>query len=45
MLYREYGVSEREVCDHLEHIAQSGRLVIVPAECLECGFIFEERKK
>ncbi len=44
------GIPEREVAGHLEHIqktlAQSGRhLVIQPAECKKCGFVFKKREK
>jgi predicted Zn-ribbon and HTH transcriptional regulator len=44
------GIPEREVCNHLEHIqrsiALSGRhLVILPAECKKCGFVFAKREK
>ncbi|MCC6897661.1 MAG: transcriptional regulator [Polyangiaceae bacterium] len=41
-------IAEREVGDHLAHLekslrAQSERLVIEPAACLTCGFVFEAR--
>lgn len=44
------GIREREVDGHLEHIrkstAASGlRLVIAPAECKKCGFVFSKRDK
>jgi len=44
------GIPERDVCGHLEHIrktiASSGRhLVMVPAECKKCGFVFSKREK
>jgi len=44
------GVSEKEVYDHLEHVRKTlhrlGRILIVkPAECFKCGFIFEKRKR
>jgi len=43
-------IPEREVCDHLKHIqksiSSSGRhLVIMPAECKKCGFVFTKRGK
>ena len=43
-------ISERDVYDHLEHIrksiSQSGRhLVVTPAECKKCGFVFAKRDK
>ena len=47
-LGQEVGLSERDVIPHLEHLqrslsARGQRLVVVPAECLGCGFRFEER--
>ncbi len=44
------GIPEKEVAGHLEHIRQSlhrsGRqLVIQPAECAKCGFVFEKRDR
>lgn len=44
------GIQEREVDGHLEHIrksiAASGlRLIITPAECKKCGFVFSKRDK
>ena len=43
-------IPEREVSSHLEHIQKSlassgGRLVIMPAECKKCGFVFTKREK
>lgn len=43
-------ISEKEVYQHLEHIAhslksQNRKLRINPARCLECGFIFEGRNR
>ncbi|HEX9021641.1 MAG TPA: transcriptional regulator [Nitrospirota bacterium] len=44
------GIPERDVAAHLDHIkktiALSGRrLVIMPAECKKCGFVFAKREK
>ncbi|HXY62086.1 MAG TPA: transcriptional regulator [Nitrospirota bacterium] len=44
------GIPEREVYHHLEHIHRSiassaRRLVIMPAECKKCGFVFAKREK
>jgi predicted Zn-ribbon and HTH transcriptional regulator len=44
------GIPEREVYDHLEHIhrslASSDRhLIVIPAECKKCGFVFIKREK
>lgn len=49
-LSAEVGIPEREVAAHLEHIkktiALSGRrLVVMPAECKKCGFVFIKREK
>ena len=43
-------ISEKEVYEHLEHIgrsvkSQNGKLRIIPALCLECGFVFESRNR
>jgi predicted Zn-ribbon and HTH transcriptional regulator len=47
---REVRISEREVYDHLEHIrkttSRSARhLIITPAECRKCGFVFSKRER
>ncbi len=44
-LSKEIGKSEKELYDHLEHLLESNSLVIIPAECLKCGYIFEKREK
>jgi predicted Zn-ribbon and HTH transcriptional regulator len=49
-LSQTLGIREKEVVTHLSHIARSvtakkKRLIIIPAECLECGFVFEKRKR
>jgi predicted Zn-ribbon and HTH transcriptional regulator len=46
----EVGISVREVSDHLEHIQKSisrgdYHLVITPAECKKCGFVFRKRER
>jgi predicted Zn-ribbon and HTH transcriptional regulator len=46
----EVGISEKEVCAHLSHIArsvasQNKRVLIAPATCLKCGYVFEERRR
>jgi predicted Zn-ribbon and HTH transcriptional regulator len=40
-------ISERDVLDHLEHLAESlkSELVVEPAECKACGFQFEGRTR
>jgi predicted Zn-ribbon and HTH transcriptional regulator len=49
-LSKAVGVSERDVLDHLVHLAKSlrahgERLVIEPARCLDCGFEFSRRER
>ena len=44
------GLREREVYEHLEHIrktigASGSRLVVTPAECKKCGFVFSKRSR
>ncbi len=49
-LSQELGIREKEVYDHLPHIARSvsargKELVICPALCLKCGYVFKDRKR
>jgi predicted Zn-ribbon and HTH transcriptional regulator len=49
-LSQTLGIREREVFDHLTHVARSvaaqgGRLTVLPVRCLSCGYVFEERKR
>lgn len=49
-LSKVLGIREREVYDHLSHIARSvasqgKRLTILPFQCLACGYQFRERKR
>jgi len=49
-LSRELGIKEKEVYEHLAHIdrslaAKGGRLVVRPSECLNCGFVFKDRRR
>jgi len=44
------GIREREVYEHLPHIARSAlaqkrKLAVLPFCCLSCGYVFEERKR
>jgi predicted Zn-ribbon and HTH transcriptional regulator len=44
------GIPEKEVAGHLDHIRQSlhrtgRRLIVQPAECAKCGFVFEKRER
>jgi predicted Zn-ribbon and HTH transcriptional regulator len=46
----EVHITEKEVYEHLEHIRKSANkkdltLLIDPAECLRCGFVFRKREK
>jgi predicted Zn-ribbon and HTH transcriptional regulator len=43
-------ISEKDVVGHLEHLQRSvrskgERLVVKPAECLDCGYVFRDRKR
>jgi transcriptional regulator len=43
-------ISEKEVYAHLEHIQRSmnkreQQLIIDPAECMKCGFVFTKRER
>ena len=43
-------IPEKAVCDHISHIQKTvhktGRmLVVTPAECKQCGFVFKKREK
>jgi len=43
-------VREREVLEHLAHLARSlrrggRRLAVEPARCLACGFVFRQRER
>ncbi len=49
-LSQDVGIPEKEVYEHLPHIARSvaaqGKtLWITPARCLKCSFVFEGRKR
>lgn len=43
------GIKEREVAEHLEHVARSvsctGKIRVEPARCKQCGFVFTKRKQ
>ncbi|MBT8367662.1 MAG: ArsR family transcriptional regulator [Deltaproteobacteria bacterium] len=47
---RAVGIKEKEVYEHLTHIARSlaargGKLTIRPSECLQCGYVFKDRRR
>jgi predicted Zn-ribbon and HTH transcriptional regulator len=46
----QVGISEKEVNEHLKHIArsvssQNKQLLVAPANCLACGYVFEDRRR
>lgn len=46
----EVGIPEKEVYEHLEHIHKSvdwegNRLIVIPAGCNDCGFVFKKRER
>ncbi|MDQ1334276.1 MAG: transcriptional regulator [Thermodesulfobacteriota bacterium] len=49
-LSQEVGIGEKEVYEHLPHIARSvasqgNKVAVEPPRCLKCGFVFEGRKR
>lgn len=43
-------ISEKDVYDHLEHIQKAAKkhgykLIVTPAECRKCGFVFKKRER
>jgi len=43
-------ISEKEVYQHLAHIARSvasrkKRLIVTPARCTDCGYLFADRRR
>ena len=43
-------IPEKAVCDHISHIQRTvnkmgRRIVVIPAECKHCGFVFKKREK
>jgi len=44
------GIREREVYEHLPHIARSAaaqkrKVTVLPFGCMSCGYVFEERSR
>jgi predicted Zn-ribbon and HTH transcriptional regulator len=44
------GIPEKEVFDHISHIRHSvvsrnKRLILNPARCIECGYVFKDRSR
>jgi len=49
-LSQALGIREKEVYEHLSHIARSAaaqgkKLIIQPFRCLGCGYVFEDRRR
>jgi transcriptional regulator len=48
-LSRLLGIREKEVYEHLPHVERSAgpgaQLIVDPARCLTCGFVFAKRKR
>ena len=49
-LSQAIGIREKDVYHHLAHVARSvaaqgKKLIILPFNCLACGYLFEERKR
>lgn len=49
-LSKALGIREREVTEHLSHIARSvaaqgGKLTVLPILCLSCGWAFQARER
>ncbi|OQX18898.1 MAG: hypothetical protein BWK75_06165 [Candidatus Altiarchaeales archaeon A3] len=48
-LSMSYKFPEKVIADDIEHIKKSisrrGKLMLKPAECINCGFVFKEREK
>ena len=47
---QQLGIREKEVYAHLPHVAftlnaRDLHLVILPSECLSCGYVFSKRKR
>jgi predicted Zn-ribbon and HTH transcriptional regulator len=47
---RAVGIKEKEVYEHLTHIARSlaakgSKLTIRPSECLQCGYVCKDRRR
>jgi transcriptional regulator len=43
------GIKEKEVYEHLPHVERSAgpgaNLIVEPARCMDCGFVFTKRKR
>lgn len=44
------GIREKEVYEHLDHVARSAaaarmKLRVTPSQCLQCGYLFRDRRR
>ncbi len=49
-LSEELRIKEKEVYAHLVHVERSvlaagGKFILVPSQCLLCGYVFEDRRR
>jgi transcriptional regulator len=49
-LSKSIHISEKDVCDHLEHIRKTlnknnYQVVTIPAHCEKCGFVYSKRER
>jgi predicted Zn-ribbon and HTH transcriptional regulator len=49
-LSQQLGIKEKEVYEHLPHLERSveaagGCFIVIPSECLLCGYVFEDRRR
>lgn len=42
-LSRVIHLSEKEIHSHLEQMQRTGILIMTPARCRDCGYVFEKR--
>lgn len=45
ILSKEVRLSEKEIYAHLEQIKRTSALIIIPAECRDCGYVFAKRDR
>jgi hypothetical protein len=49
MISQAVGIREKEVYEHLTHIARSrslgGKFVLIPSTCRDCGYVFRKRDR
>ena len=44
-LSREIHLSEKEINSHLEELRRTGILILTPARCRGCGYVFAQRAR